>query len=196
MEKNVWRRFRPLLLGLLALAMLLPDMAAALSASDHFRDIRDYRLLRSDPLSLLEDSVFGGIGVSRFQGLFTTGVPQGERRFINRPPPRVSSSIRVAQPRSSTNRMVTPPTRSGMVNGPIAPCVGSASVPDAGGASVVIPSTRSGRTLPQLDRPSGNRRQRSQPQVNRPLAVMCFMLLQAAAGPREGGIGSRSGGGK
>lgn len=116
--------------------------------SNHFRDVRDHRVLRIDPTTRFQGRTFGGIGASRLRGFLPTGVPRSEQRIFNNPPPRNFPRTPVAPPRSSSNRSVIPSAQGGSTTGPIAPRVGRTSLPAAGGAPVMAPHSRSVETIP------------------------------------------------
>lgn len=115
--------------------------------SNHFRDVRDHRVFRIDPVARFERKTFGGIGASQSRGRLTTGVPRSEQRIFNSPPPRNFSRPPVTPQPPSTNRMAVPPSlRGGPTSVPNAPRVRSMPSPAAGGTS--LPASRGTMAAP------------------------------------------------
>ncbi len=115
--------------------------------SNHFRDIRERRVHRIDPVTRYHGRSFGGIGAARSKGLLSTGVPQGERKIFNNPPPRNVLRTPVAPPQSSTGGQVAAPPQRGSATGAIPPRGRGIPLPAAGGASPGSPAARGEVTI-------------------------------------------------
>jgi hypothetical protein len=112
--------------------------------SNHFRDIREHRVFRVDPMSRFQGRTFGGIGASRSMGLLSTGVPRSERRIFNNPPPRNA----VPLPRPSPDRRSIPSARGGNAAGLVTPNIRTMPSPAQGGARAMPLPSRSGEMTP------------------------------------------------
>ena len=120
--------------------------------SNHFRDIRDHRVLRIDPTARFQGRTFGGIGAARSKGFLPTGVPRSEQRIFNNPPPRNSPRTPVSPSRPSPDRMGNPSLRGSSPVGRSSPVVQNAPRTPSGGASIGTPTVRSGGEGPSPQR--------------------------------------------
>jgi hypothetical protein len=68
--------------------------------SNHFRDVRNHRVYRVDPVVRYRGRTYAGIGVANTRGFISTGVRKGERSIFNSPRMRMTPATRSVPPSS------------------------------------------------------------------------------------------------
>jgi hypothetical protein len=68
--------------------------------SNHFRDVRNNRVFRIDPVVRFRGRTYAGIGVNHSRGFIPTGVRKSERSIFNSPRMRMTPAIRSVSPAS------------------------------------------------------------------------------------------------
>lgn len=68
--------------------------------SNHFRDVRNHRVYRIDPVVRYRGRTYAGIGVANTRGFISTGVRKSERSIFNSPRMRTTPAVRSVSPSS------------------------------------------------------------------------------------------------
>lgn len=81
--------------------------------SNHFRDIRNNRVYRVDPVVRYRGRTYAGIGVTNSRGFISTGVRRSERSIFNSPRMRPAPADRSVSPVSRGGARIEGGSRSG-----------------------------------------------------------------------------------
>lgn len=81
--------------------------------SNHFRDVRNHRVYRIDPVVRYRGRTYAGIGVNHTRGFLSTGVRRSERSIFNSPRMRMTPAVRPVTPSSRGGARIDGGTRGG-----------------------------------------------------------------------------------
>ncbi len=111
---------------------VIPRHRRVVVITNHFRDVRNNRAFRVDPVERFRGKTFAGIGVSRPKDFLQTGVPRGERTIFNGPSATRMPAGVAPPPSMRGGERVAPVPRGGETIAP-APRGGERISPPSGG---------------------------------------------------------------